>query len=209
MLKIAEEFISIQGEGYYAGLPSYFIRCYGCNLRCDFCDSTHAFNDEYYESDIDDIISRIERTNVTNIVITGGEPLLQKCDIEKLINKLKPIYSVEIETNGTCGFLENCNYQIVYNISPKLQFPNKIHEPVYRPSIYKFVFDSTEKTKERILKFINDKHIPSSKVYIMPMGKTIDELSHHQENAVNFCIANNFVYNHRVHVSIWNDKKGV
>jgi organic radical activating enzyme len=34
-LKISELFYSIQGEGRYMGVPSVFLRTYGCNFTCD------------------------------------------------------------------------------------------------------------------------------------------------------------------------------
>lgn len=33
-MKISEQFYSIQGEGYHTGVPSYFIRFFGCSLQC-------------------------------------------------------------------------------------------------------------------------------------------------------------------------------
>ena len=33
-LKIAELFYSIQGEGRYMGVPSVFLRSFGCNFKC-------------------------------------------------------------------------------------------------------------------------------------------------------------------------------
>ena len=33
-LKIAELFYSIQGEGRYMGVPSVFLRTFGCNFKC-------------------------------------------------------------------------------------------------------------------------------------------------------------------------------
>ena len=34
-IKIAELFYSIQGEGRYMGVPSVFLRTFGCNFTCD------------------------------------------------------------------------------------------------------------------------------------------------------------------------------
>ena len=44
-MKINEIFKSIQGETSYAGLPCAFVRVTGCNLRCNYCDTTYAYED--------------------------------------------------------------------------------------------------------------------------------------------------------------------
>jgi organic radical activating enzyme len=33
-LKISELFYSVQGEGRYMGVPSVFLRTFGCNFQC-------------------------------------------------------------------------------------------------------------------------------------------------------------------------------
>ena len=44
-LVVHEIYASIQGESTFAGLPCTFVRLTGCNLRCHWCDSPHAFYD--------------------------------------------------------------------------------------------------------------------------------------------------------------------
>ncbi|MBT4332998.1 MAG: radical SAM protein [Candidatus Cloacimonetes bacterium] len=101
MLKISEIFCSIQGESTYSGLPCIFIRLAGCNLRCDYCDSTYS-----YESDIEfsvaDIISKIRGYNPLKLVeITGGEPLLQS-EVYQLFELLhQDGFTILIESNGS------------------------------------------------------------------------------------------------------------
>ena len=34
-IKISELFYSVQGEGRYMGVPSVFLRTFGCNFTCD------------------------------------------------------------------------------------------------------------------------------------------------------------------------------
>lgn len=37
--KVVEKFVSINGEGMKAGTLAVFIRFFGCNLRCSYCDT--------------------------------------------------------------------------------------------------------------------------------------------------------------------------
>jgi len=101
MLKISEIFCSIQGESTYSGLPCIFIRLAGCNLRCDYCDTTYS-----YESDIEfsvaDIISKVKDYDPVKLVeITGGEPLLQS-EVYQLFELLhQDGFTILIESNGS------------------------------------------------------------------------------------------------------------
>ncbi len=80
------------------GAPTYFIRTAGCNLRCDWCDTTYAW-DGGKETSIDEIMEILDNTQ--NICITGGEPLLQN-DLTDLIERLlDEDKRIVIETNGS------------------------------------------------------------------------------------------------------------
>lgn len=41
-LPVAEHFVSINGEGQKSGQLAIFIRFTGCNLKCNYCDTTWA-----------------------------------------------------------------------------------------------------------------------------------------------------------------------
>ena len=83
-IKLSEIFFSIQGEGVLIGTPTVFIRLYGCNLRCDWCDSMYAVEgNEYNVRTIGSVMKEAEIYNCDNICITGGEPLLQ---IEQVVS---------------------------------------------------------------------------------------------------------------------------
>lgn len=105
-MKVAEIFTSIIGEGRYMGRPAIFIRLAECNLRCEFCDSEFAWSSGIEMSSID-VIEKIRAINskgiIENIVITGGEPLLQANELEKLFLLLSETgeYMIYLETNGT------------------------------------------------------------------------------------------------------------
>lgn len=102
-MKISEIFMSIEGEGVRTGAPSVFVRLFGCNLRCSYCDSMYAVEgNDFREMTITDVIDSIRNFNVSNVTITGGEPLIHP-GIQDLLNQLdQQGYEINIETNGTC-----------------------------------------------------------------------------------------------------------
>ena len=138
VLKINEMFGStIQGEGMYTGIPSIFVRTNGCNLKCVFkdsiCDTSYtSFNPEKPLFDNwDDLMAAFkklveENPRVNHLVITGGEPLLQKASLEEFLTKVFEIredWVVTIETNGSLPMLNPLGKHFkvdLYSVSPKL-----------------------------------------------------------------------------------------
>ena len=100
MLEVTEIYKSVQGESTYMGLPCVFIRLTGCNLRCVWCDTTHAFHNGEILS-IDQIIDRVKSYETNLIEITGGEPLLQKEVFPLMELLLKNKFQVMLETSGS------------------------------------------------------------------------------------------------------------
>ena len=137
MKNIIESFISIQGEGLRTGRPTLFIRLNGCNLRCVFrnsagkvascCDTPYAsFEGSFAEGKYtdDDVIKMLTNNpQVKDVVITGGEPLLNQTSLEEFIKKLREVrdFTLTIETNGT---IVPSNYLLeqvdLWSTSPKL-----------------------------------------------------------------------------------------
>ena len=111
-MKVNEIFCSIDGEGIRAGELATFIRLSGCNLRCNYCDTQYALEtNSGKDMTVEEILEEVEKYNVKNITLTGGEPLIHK-DVDKLINKLlENKYKVNIETNGAVDiekYLDRC-----------------------------------------------------------------------------------------------------
>ena len=44
MLPLVEDFYTIQGEGFHAGKPAYFIRLGGCDVCCRRSDAMYPWN---------------------------------------------------------------------------------------------------------------------------------------------------------------------
>lgn len=112
-LEINEIFYSIQGEGVLTGYPTIFIRTTGCNLRCNWCDTTYAY-DQGTDMEIKEILDQIhclrERNGCTRICITGGEPILQEELKELTACLLTEGNQVSIETNGSLVIDELLHY---------------------------------------------------------------------------------------------------
>ena len=98
MLRVSSIFYSIQGEGTHAGIASIFIRLYGCNLTCDFCDD-ELHKTTLEEMSWDAVYDRIRSYPAKNVIITGGEPTIY--DLNPFITFLhRKGYYVSVETNG-------------------------------------------------------------------------------------------------------------
>jgi 7-carboxy-7-deazaguanine synthase len=61
LMRIAEIFRSLQGEGRLTGVDSLFVRLSGCNLRCGFCDTPYAsWSPEGEDLSVDEILDRVQ-----------------------------------------------------------------------------------------------------------------------------------------------------
>ncbi|HVZ87602.1 MAG TPA: radical SAM protein [Polyangia bacterium] len=98
-MKITEIYSSIQGETQYAGLPCTLVRTTGCDLRCGYCDSAFAFQGGR-ELSVDDIVREVGRLGAPLVLLTGGEPMLQR-EMPTLAARLLDVgHRVMIETSG-------------------------------------------------------------------------------------------------------------
>ena len=98
-MKVCETFRSLQGEGKKIGVPTFFIRTVGCNLRCSWCDTQYAMAEAGEDISVDEVMELVR--DETDVCLTGGEPMLQKDTLE-LIKKLSSAgKTVVLETNGS------------------------------------------------------------------------------------------------------------
>ena len=91
-----EIFLSIQGEGASLGTQSVFLRLALCNLACIWCDTKYTWdwhNYDYHREAMELTQQQVEESITKypchHLVITGGEPLLQKRALEPLVRSLK------------------------------------------------------------------------------------------------------------------------
>jgi len=99
--KISEIFLSYQGEGPFLGSRQLFVRFYGCNLECVYCDtpleSYKSFSKEALLGKMLDF-----GDDYNELSLTGGEPLL----FADFLSEFLPLYRkhqkhrIYLETNG-------------------------------------------------------------------------------------------------------------
>lgn len=218
---IVEIFYSIQGEFPNFGQPSIFIRFGGCNLSCSFCDTKYANTPEGYSSKtVANVFEQIENIRASNIIcndiiITGGEPTIQMDFLEAIINRLKPYEGckynkISIETNGTNVIPYRILSRIdTVGVSPKVMNPeyipamNRLIE--YNNSTFKIVHTS-DKDVEDIIHYYK---IPKHKIIIMTEAATQDDLRRKEKDTWEFCKTNGYRMGYRLHIEIFDTKRGV
>ena len=102
-MRITETFLSIQGEGRKAGIPTAFVRTTGCHLRCSWCDAKYTFTGGE-ERALEDLVSWVKQQPTKEVCFTGGEPLLQKEAWPFVRALLDGDRNVLIETAGNLDF---------------------------------------------------------------------------------------------------------
>ncbi len=219
-MKVVEKFVSINGEGSKAGQLAVFIRFAGCNLDCVYCDTKWA-NEEnvsYSEMSKEEIYEYIKNTDVKNITVTGGEPLLQDGIYEFLeYLSLDRELFVEIETNGSVDIslfkkIDNTpsftmDYKLDYSKMENKMFLDNLKK-LDKRDVIKFVSGSQKDLE--ILKNIVEKYnlIERTKVYVSPVfgaiepSVIVDWMIENNLNGMNLQI--------QMHKIIWDpEKKGV
>ncbi len=213
-MKVSEIFYSIQGEGFLAGVPSVFIRLAGCPLRCRWCDTKYAWDNEAGDNySIGKIIKTIQQWICKFIVITGGEPMANS-DLPELLQKLKLLGKhITIETAGI-AFMPDLACDLM-SISPKLSNAGSApEETILRRLItnykyqLKFVVDSQEDLAEIQQTIEKVGNIDPEKVMLMPEGATRDELLARSPMVAEMCKRTGFAFSPRLQVLLWNNKRG-
>ena len=111
-ISISEKYVSPQGEGITTGLMTGFVRLAGCNVAdegspCRYCDTPYAWkkSDAALSLPVDAFVDMVNEfmlmNNLSELCLTGGEPLWNK-EIIPAIDMLKDRpYNLTIETNGS------------------------------------------------------------------------------------------------------------
>jgi len=98
-LVVHEVFTSLQGETTASGRPCTFVRLTGCDLRCRWCDTPHAFTGGTRRA-VADVVDEVRGRGVPFVTVTGGEPLLQPACRALVAALADAGCEVQVETGG-------------------------------------------------------------------------------------------------------------
>ena len=101
-MQVYDIFQSIQGETSRVGLPMWFVRLAGCDLRCSYCDTAAARDPEAGRAmTVAEVVAAVSSPALPHVAITGGEPMHQVQEVNALVASLAANGSeILIETNG-------------------------------------------------------------------------------------------------------------
>jgi 7-carboxy-7-deazaguanine synthase len=102
MLLVSEIYPAIMGESRYSGWPCALVRLTGCHRRCVYCDTAYAFQGGRKMS-VADVLARVRELGHGLLLLTGGEPLLQRQAVDLMREALAAGLQVVLETSGTLG----------------------------------------------------------------------------------------------------------
>lgn len=221
MMKIArlnsepEIFYSLQGEGVRAGVPAVFLRLAGCNLSCRWCDTKYSWRDGT-ELPEPAVAERIRAYACHSLVITGGEPLLQQSALEALLSLLPQEIHVEVETNGTLRPSPALAARVnQWNVSPKLPHAGNGHASPLLPEVLAFFASLPGAWFKFVVRGEEDwpaiaaLGLPQERLVLMPCAATLPELQAARPAVAELCLRHHCRFGDRLHVAIWNDRKGV
>jgi len=207
-VRIAEIFLSIQGEGLYVGERQVFVRLADCNLDCRYCDTKIYSFREYEPQALLEELNRY-RDNYQTVAFTGGEPLVQKEFLKEILALTHQSgFKNYLETNGT---LAEALEEVIDNVNivaMDFKFPSSTGLLDYWPQHRKFLkiasrkevfikavicastLESDLREAVRVIKEVNPAAIlvlqPDSRVDYFEIEEKINRFKH-------ICIAENII----------------
>lgn len=119
---------TVQGEGPAAGRRAVFVRLGICNLSCSWCDTPYTWDRSRFDlgaelasAEPGEVLGEVLKAGAGLVVITGGEPMLQRRELAGLVTALRQCGRlVHVETNGTIPPGPLGGLVDLFTVSPKL-----------------------------------------------------------------------------------------
>lgn len=170
---IHEIFHSIQGEGEYMGVPVVFVRTWGCDVHCTFCDTKDSWQSRpefVKDMDINTIVGAVKiLPDVRWVVVTGGEPTIQ-LGLSHLVNMLHDEgYQVALETSGSHATVADFDW---ITVSPKPPLHYEFNIDHDRIAELKYVVTRDFKAEEAIPDELREEF--KGHIWLQPDGFDMD-----------------------------------
>lgn len=180
---IMEHFYTLQGEGRNSGVAAYFIRLAGCDVGCHWCDVKESWDaNKHAIMTIDNLIEQVSRSKASNVVITGGEPLMYNLD--SLCNAFKKLnIRTFIETSGSSKLSGMWDWIVLSPKKTKLpvehiyEHANELKMIIYNNDDFKFAEQQAQKVSDSCILFMQPEW---SKKNII-MNKIIDYIKYNPQ----------------------------
>jgi 7-carboxy-7-deazaguanine synthase len=242
-LQVSEIFgPTLQGEGPRAGAHCLFIRMFGCNLECGWCDTAYTWATtetkaaktlsgkqfdkaiECHEMLPDEVLRRLTdlwpwKHHPTNIVISGGEPLMQQ---DSLYHVLMPLDQadcpIHIETAGTIAPTMTTSALVSqFVVSPKLANSGNRDTMRFKPDVLKRFNDHNAYFKFVVTRLADFQEvreiavavgIPYQRIMIMPEGTSAARQIALGQEIIDETLRLGYGLSLRQHVLIWGNERG-
>ena len=243
-IRVSEHFYSLQGEGPTTGMPSIFLRLQACNLMCGGrgtekdkklhngatwrCDTIECWRqgEAWKVRDLAKHFQTVYSTQLAQgaqLVVTGGEPLLQQNAIPDLLDSIQP-HRTEVETNGTITPNMEVRSRVnCFNVSPKLANSGMRKARRVRPiplqtfallqqyggAIFKFVLTSEYDFEEMMRDYIDPFNIARETTWLMPGCSNQQQYANVAPLVAELCKKHGFMFSGRLQINIWDEVTGV
>jgi len=194
------------------------------------CDTKYTWDWAHFDRELETIEMDPERIArcildhrdgvVRNVVITGGEPLLQQRELAELARRLRgERLRLEVETNGTITPADALAASIdQWNVSPKLASSGNAQAERERAdaiawfaaranAYFKFVVVEPSDVDE-VTSFGKRYDIPLDRVMLMPEGMDSNSIADRSRWLVDRCQHEGLRFGTRLHVLLWGAERG-
>ena len=232
-LWVSERFVSLQGEGATAGVPSAFLRLGQCNLSCSWCDTPYTWDFEKFDRkqelqtvSFDALVAWLLPLNIRRLIITGGEPLVQHRKLMPFLHLLDQaclkentdLFVIEVETNGTILSGSELSARVnQWNISPKLCSSGQSEKAALKPEVLaqyrvmdraflKFVL-SDSADEQRALRLIAQLSWPKERVIFMPEARDKQSLRERSPRVAQIALREGVLFSSRLHLELYDGRR--
>ncbi len=216
-LRVSEIFTSVQGEGASVGTPSVFVRLQGCTVGCAWCDTRYSWDAAGGEATtLERVVDTVRAAAVTNVVVTGGEPL-EHAAFVPLVSALHALgRRIEVETAGVRTPPDvpvdqwNVSVKLAHSGVPDAVRVNAQAIARFRDAgaWFKFVV-ATEEDVADVVRLQRAHDLPAARILLMPLGMRRAEQEALTPAVIAWCVRHGFRFSPRLHILVWGPKRGV